>query len=61
MNNQKYMVWPALTDLNIDKFHYYPLIISMSRCDRSCNTVKDPFSRICVPNKDGRCKPESIT
>ena len=23
----------------------------MNRCDRSCNTVEDPFGRICVPNE----------
>lgn len=27
------------------------IIISMNRCNRSCNTVEDPFARICVPNK----------
>ena len=29
----------------------YPFIISMNRCDGSCNTVEDPFVTICVPNK----------
>ena len=42
---------PALVDLSIDELHYYPFVISMNRCDDSCNTVEDPSGRICVPNK----------
>ena len=42
---------PTLVDLSIDELHYYPFIISMNRCDGSCNTVEDPSGRICVPNK----------
>lgn len=40
------MVRLALTDLNLGKFYYYPLTISMVKCDGSCNTVEDPFGRI---------------
>ena len=51
MNNQPCLVRPTLIDLNPDKHHYYPFIVSMSRCDGSCNTLEDPFGRICIPNK----------
>ena len=51
MNNQRSMIRPTPTDLNLDELHYYPLIISINRCYRNCNTVQDPFGRICVPNK----------
>ena len=40
-----------ISDLNLDELHYYLFIISMNRCDGSCNTVEDPFARIYVPNK----------
>ena len=45
------MVRQTLLDLNRDEPYYYPFIISMNRCNGSCNTVEDPFSRICIPNK----------
>ena len=51
VNDQQNMVSPMLIDLNLDELCYYPFIISMSRCNESCNTAKDPFGRICVPNK----------
>ena len=51
MNNQPCLVTSMLIDLNPDKLHYHPFIISMSRCNGSCNTVKDPVGRICAPNK----------
>ena len=35
-------------DLNPDD---YPFIFSVDRCDGSCNTVEDPFGRICAPNE----------
>ena len=27
------------------------IVISLDRYDGSCNTVEDPFGRICVPNE----------
>ena len=39
-----------LINLNPDELHY-PFIISMIRCNESCNTTGDLFDRICVPNK----------
>ena len=50
-NNQSFLVKPTLIDLNLGEIHSYPFLISMDRCDGSCNTVKNPFGRICVPNK----------
>ena len=32
----------------LDELHYYPFIISLDRCDGSCNTVEDPLGRICT-------------
>lgn len=53
MSNQPCSARPMLIDLNLDKRHYYPFIMSMSRCNtcKNCNTVEDPFGRICIPNK----------
>ena len=47
------MVKPVLIDLNLDEFHYHPfiIIISMKRCDESCNTIEYSIVSICIPNK----------
>ena len=34
-----------------DKFHYYPFIICINRCDKSCIAVQDPFVGICTFSK----------
>ena len=51
MNNQPCLVRLVLTDLNIDELNYYPPTISINRCNGSCNTIGNPFGKICVPNK----------
>ena len=51
MNNQPRMVRLSHIDLNPDEIFDYPFIISMSWCNRSCNTVEDPVGGICAPNK----------
>ena len=55
------MAMPTVTDLNFDKHYYYPLIISMNRYNGSCNTMEDPFGRICVPNETGHMMIASVT
>ena len=48
LNNQPSMVRPRLINLYPDELHHYPFIISLDRHNGSCNTVEDPFGRICV-------------
>ena len=48
----------TLIELNLDELYYYSFIISMNRCDGSCNTIEDSFERICDPNMRAR-KPDS--
>ena len=45
------MARATLLDLILGELHYYPFIISLDRCDGSCNTVEDLFGRIYVPKK----------
>ena len=40
-----------LIDLNLDELHYCSFVISMNWCNGSCNTVEDPFGRVCIPDK----------
>ena len=49
--NQPCTAIPTHTDSNPDDFYYYPFMVSLDRCDESCNTVEDLFGKICVPSK----------
>ena len=51
LNNEQCMTKPALTDLNTVKFNYYLLMISLDKCNRSCNNVDDLFPKICILSK----------
>ena len=37
LNDEPYMIWPTLIDLNPVEVKYYPFMISLDKCNRSCN------------------------
>lgn len=51
MKNQQCKIRSTLIALNLDELHYGSFIISINRCDGSCNTIEDPFCRAFFPNK----------
>ena len=50
MINQKYMSRPKTIDLNSDQPVFYPYSIKVNKCSGSCNTINDPFAKLCVPD-----------
>ena len=42
---------PKLVSINSDKTLFYPFTVSVNECGGSCNTIDDPYARVCVPNK----------
>ena len=40
-----------LNDLNPVKVNYYPLMISLDKCDGSCNVADDLSTKMCVSNE----------
>ena len=50
MNNQKCKVRPEIVNVNIDEPVFYPFSIKTSKCSGSCNTINDPYAKICVPD-----------
>ena len=42
---------PTLVDIISYKALFYPFNISVNKCGRSCNTIDDPYARVCVPKK----------
>ena len=60
VNNKPCLTRPTLFDLNSDELHYFPCIVSLDRCDGSCNTFDDLSSRIFVPNKTEDVNPNVV-
>ena len=49
--NQKCMSRPKILDVNegIGEALFYPYNVLVNKCSRSCNTLYNPMSKICVP------------
>ena len=51
LNDGQWKTRPALISLNPAKLNYYQFIISLDKCNGSCNTLTEISGRTCVPNK----------
>ena len=40
-----------LIDSNPGGLHYFTFMLSLDRCGRTCNTLRDPYNKACLPNK----------
>ena len=50
MNNQKCKVRPKIVDINSNNCMFYPFSIKVNKCSGNCNSINDPYARICVPD-----------
>ena len=50
MNNQACKVRPEIVNVNSNEPVFYPFSIKTSKCSSSCNNIKDPYAKICVPD-----------
>ena len=48
MNNQKCKIRPEIISINTNEPVFYPYSIKINRCKGSCNTINDPYAKICV-------------
>ena len=48
LNDKPRMIRPTLIDLNPVELNYYPLLINLDKCTRSCNVLSP---KICVPKE----------
>ena len=48
MNNQECKIRPEIININTNQPLFYPYIIKINRCKGSCNTINDPYAKICV-------------
>ena len=51
LNNESCMTRSTLIDLNSAKFNFFPFMISLDKCNGSCNAIDDLSKKICVPSK----------
>ena len=51
MNNQGCKIRPEIINLNTNEPFLYPYSMKINRCKGSCNTINDPYAKICVPDE----------
>ena len=51
MNNQECKIRPEIINLNTNGPLCYPYSIKIIKCKGICNTINDPYAKICVPDK----------
>ena len=44
------MIMPALIDWNPIKLNYYPFVVTLDKCNGSCNALDDLSTKKCVPS-----------
>ena len=50
MNNQECKVRPEIVNVNSNEPIFYRYSISTSKCSGSCNSINDPYAKLCVPD-----------
>ena len=50
MNNQECKVRPKIVDINSNNPMFYPFSIRIDKCSGNCNSINDPYAKICVPD-----------
>ena len=50
INNQKCKVRPEIVDVSSNNPVFYPFSVKINRCSGNCNSINDPYAKICVPD-----------
>ena len=50
MNNQKCKVRPKIVYINSNSPMFYPFSIKVNKCSGNCNSINDPYAKVCVPD-----------
>ena len=51
MNNQECKIRSEIINLNTNETMFFPDSIKLNKCKGSCNTINDPYAKICVPDE----------
>ena len=50
MNNQECKIRSEIINVNTNEPVFYPYSITINKCKGSCNTINDPYAKLCVPD-----------
>ena len=50
MNNQECKIGPEIINVNTNAPTFYPYSITINKCKGSCNTINDPYAKLCLPD-----------
>ena len=50
MNNQECKIRSEIINVNTNEPVFYSYSITINKCKGSCNTINDPYAKLCVPN-----------
>ena len=50
MNNQECKIRSEIINVKTNEPMFYPYSITINKCKGSCNTINDPYTKLCVSN-----------
>ena len=50
INNQECKVRPEIIDVSSNNPIFYSFSVKINRCSGNCNSINDPYAKICVPD-----------
>ena len=50
MNNRDCKVRPKIVNISSNNPIFYPFSVKINRCGCNCNSINDPYAKICVPD-----------
>ena len=50
INNQECKLRPEILDVSSNNLIFYPFRVKINRCSGNCNSINDPYAKICVPD-----------
>ena len=50
INNQERKVRPEIVDVSSNNPIFYSFSVKINRCSGNCNSINDPYAKICVPD-----------
>ena len=50
LKNQECKVRPKIADINSNNPIFYPFSIKINKCTGSCNSINNPYAKICFPD-----------
>ena len=60
MNNQECKIKPEIINVNTNEPMFYPYSITINTCKGGCNTINDPYAKLCVPDASKNIKPKYL-